>query len=95
MQKIQRLFPLLVGGVVAVGTVLAVASLAWSGNATASPVPATAAPVAAGLYLAAPQLGTGRVGRGKLAGQPRPARKPANTGLPRQHGQRDLGARCR
>jgi flagellar biosynthetic protein FliP len=59
MQRIQRLFPLLLGAVVAVGTVLAVASLAWAGNATASSVPAIAAPGAAGRYLAAPQLGTG------------------------------------
>ena len=55
MQKIQRLFSLLVGGVVAVGTVLAVASLAWSGNATASPVPATAAPGAAGRRGSSPR----------------------------------------
>jgi flagellar biosynthetic protein FliP len=82
MQKIQRLFPLLVGGVVAVGTVLAVASLAWSGNATASPVPATAAPVAAGLYLAAPQLGTGASGGASSPVSPAPPESPQTPGSP-------------
>ncbi len=59
MQKIRRLCPLLLGAVMAVGTVLAVASLAWAGSATASLVPASAPAGAANRYLAAGQLGTG------------------------------------
>jgi flagellar biosynthetic protein FliP len=59
MQKIQRLCPLLLGVVMAVGMVLAVASLAWAGSATASPVPAPTALGASTRYLATGQSGTG------------------------------------
>jgi flagellar biosynthetic protein FliP len=59
MQKIKRLFPLLVGGAVAVGAVLAVASLAWSDNAMASSLPTASSTGAAVAYLAAGQAGTG------------------------------------
>jgi flagellar biosynthetic protein FliP len=80
MQKIRRWLPLLLGGVVAVGTVFAVASLAWSGNASASPVPATARPGAASPYLAVAQVGTG-ASTGASAGAESPV-SPASPDSP-------------
>jgi flagellar biosynthetic protein FliP len=54
----KRLFPLLVGGALAVGAVLAVASLAGSGSAAAGPLP-TIASTGADAYVAAATTGTG------------------------------------
>jgi flagellar biosynthetic protein FliP len=59
MQKIKRLFAFLVGGVVATGAVLGVASLAWSGSAAASPLASTSSTGTAVAYLAAGQASTG------------------------------------
>ena len=59
MQKTKRLFAFLVGGVVAAGAVLGVASLAWSGSAAASPLASTSPTGTAVAYLAAGQASTG------------------------------------
>ncbi len=59
MRKIKRLFPFLVGGVVAAGVVLGVAGLASSGGAAASPLTSTSSTGTAVAYLAAGQASTG------------------------------------
>jgi flagellar biosynthetic protein FliP len=76
MQKIKRLGPLLAGAVLAVGTVLAVASLAWAGRAMASPVPATAPPGVTASFQAlgemSPYQAAGDVGSGAPTGAQAP-----------------------